>query len=331
MPSSQENNETITTFTLSFGGIEFCLSPSIAVSRSSDYVDDAARSAAVMSIAKIRDGEVSIDLNGFVGTLRVRDRNAVVRADVVVAATTESPIIGRNDDEDDDRRTRSGAGGLPSSLRDDGTSGAAGAAAAAAAAAAPPNPVEDTPSPNEKGRAVGGGEEADEEEEEEEEEKPTKAGGGGVGRRKKGRQQKLDFFGRNGNKRGLVVASKVSVFLFRSDIADGRMHVILFSIVCAIRFSLSHKNFVLRQLKNQATPHPSVAPTQRESSIRRRKLPTEEGRSPARATTRRRRRRRRRMRHLRQTTTLQSSKISSKRSRGTTTRAIAMHWQRSPA
>ena len=214
MPSSQENNETITTFTLSFGGIEFCLSPSIAVSRSSDYVDDAARSAAVMSIAKIRDGEVSIDLNGFVGTLRVRDRNAVVHADVVVAATTESLIIGRNDDEDDGRRTRSGAGGLPSSLRDDGTSGAAGAAAVAAAA--PPNPVEDTPSPNEKGRAVGGGEEADEEEEEEEEEKPTKAGGGGGGR-KKGRQQKLDFFGRNGNKRGLVVASKVSVFLFRSD------------------------------------------------------------------------------------------------------------------
>ena len=54
------------------------------------------------------------------------------------------------------------------------------------------------------------------EEEEEEEEKPTNAGGGG-GRRKKGQQQKLDFFGRNGNKRGLVVASKVSVFLFRSD------------------------------------------------------------------------------------------------------------------
>ena len=314
MPSSQENNETITTFTLSFGGIEFCLSPSSAVSRSSnddddDYVDDAARRAAVMSIAKIRDGEVSIDLNGFVGTLRVWDRNAVVRADVVVAATTEkSPIIGRNDDEDDDRRTRSGAGGLTSSSRDDGTSNAA--AAAVAAEAAPPNPVEDTPSPNAKGRAVGGGEEADEEEEEE---KPAKADGG---RRKKGQQQKLDFFGRNGNKRGRV-ASKVSERCFFSF--DSRMTNACPSfIVCAIRFSLA-KNFVFsRHLKNQAPPHPSVAPTQRESSIRKRKLPTE-GRSPARAT------RRRRMRHRRQTTTLQSSKISSKRSRRTTTRARAMH------
>lgn len=56
-----------TTFTLSFGEVEFCLTP-----------DAASAATDVMSISKINNGEVSIDLNNFSGTLHVKDPNAII-------------------------------------------------------------------------------------------------------------------------------------------------------------------------------------------------------------------------------------------------------------
>ena len=80
MAASQENNNgtTTTTFTLSFGGIEFCLSPSsssFGSHRPSNYDDDSVDDDAggragvmMMSVAKIRDGDL-IRLDAVAGTL----------------------------------------------------------------------------------------------------------------------------------------------------------------------------------------------------------------------------------------------------------------------
>eukprot|EP00581_Thalassiosira_minuscula_P002881 CAMPEP_0183738038 /NCGR_PEP_ID=MMETSP0737-20130205/53675_1 /TAXON_ID=385413 /ORGANISM="Thalassiosira miniscula, Strain CCMP1093" /LENGTH=275 /DNA_ID=CAMNT_0025972485 /DNA_START=30 /DNA_END=857 /DNA_ORIENTATION=- len=64
MPSRDE-----ASITLSLGGVEFCLTPS----PTDDDEDDVADS--MMSISKICNGEVVIDLNNFVGTLRVTNYN----------------------------------------------------------------------------------------------------------------------------------------------------------------------------------------------------------------------------------------------------------------
>lgn len=66
----QEEEET--TITLSIGGVEFCLTPSATDDDEDDYSADAANS---MSISKICNGEVLINLNNFVGTLRVKNYN----------------------------------------------------------------------------------------------------------------------------------------------------------------------------------------------------------------------------------------------------------------
>jgi hypothetical protein len=205
MPSSQEID---TTFTLSFGGVEFSLTPASGGGGSNDDDDDddavateRPAGAAVVSVTKMRDGEVTIDLNGFVGTLRVtRGRDCHVARgarDVVATAsakcpptmTTEGePVDGNHDDGD---RTTGAA------ARDD----ASDAALVVSAATAGPNPVEDTPSPNAKGRAGGGEEEEAEAEVEDEEETAAKKGCRWT-TKKKGQQKKLDFFGRrNANKR----------------------------------------------------------------------------------------------------------------------------------
>ena len=188
MPSSQEND---ITFTLSFGGVEFSLAPASGGGhRSNDDYIAVMPPCAVVSVTKICNGEVTIDLNGFVGTLRVTKG----RGDVVTTASTPPStmttegLIGNDDDED---RTTGAS-------HDETSDAAAVAAAATTTTAAGPNPVEDTPSPNAKSRV--GGVEA-EVEADDEEETATKAGR--RTRNKKGQQKTLDFFGRrNENKRG---------------------------------------------------------------------------------------------------------------------------------
>lgn len=69
--AAKEEEEATTTFTLSFGGVEFCLTPS-ATNANAATDDD------VMCVSKISNGEVRIDLNNFVGTLHVKDPNFIV-------------------------------------------------------------------------------------------------------------------------------------------------------------------------------------------------------------------------------------------------------------
>ena len=57
-------NTSSTSFTLSFGGIEFCLEPNI-INR-----DD---NNSIMNVTKIDNGEVLINLNNYCGTLRVKN------------------------------------------------------------------------------------------------------------------------------------------------------------------------------------------------------------------------------------------------------------------
>ncbi|KAL7543334.1 hypothetical protein ACHAXR_012657 [Thalassiosira sp. AJA248-18] len=108
--------EEETTFTLSFGGVEFCLAPT-------NDADD----ATAMRISKICKEEVLINLNNFVGTLHVKN-NKINVASSASLPITESTTCNENDEDDISIGIEA-----PSSPND--------------AAAVPPNPVEDTPSP----------------------------------------------------------------------------------------------------------------------------------------------------------------------------------------
>lgn len=161
MPSQEQ--DATATFTLSFGGVEFCLEPSR--SSSSDDAD-----GPVMSVAKICRGEVSIDLNGFVGTLRVKihdDANVdVAVTDIIAPPTTTECRISNDDGDDETPAELPSHDGMAAEMEDTSS-----------------RIVEDTPSPNKKGVT----------EEEVIEETKTK--------QRKG-QQKLNFFGNSGNKHG---------------------------------------------------------------------------------------------------------------------------------
>eukprot|EP00579_Thalassiosira_antarctica_P016512 CAMPEP_0201933644 /NCGR_PEP_ID=MMETSP0903-20130614/32005_1 /ASSEMBLY_ACC=CAM_ASM_000552 /TAXON_ID=420261 /ORGANISM="Thalassiosira antarctica, Strain CCMP982" /LENGTH=625 /DNA_ID=CAMNT_0048473641 /DNA_START=30 /DNA_END=1907 /DNA_ORIENTATION=+ len=160
MPPQEEE----TTFTLSFGGVEFCLAPSTA--------DDVSVNNDVMSISKIGNGEVLINLNNFVGTLRVKNHQTIAEASSSALPATES-LIGNENNEDDNMSIEV--------LSQNETSGAVVAAAVPnpVEETPPPNPVEDTPSPEAKSF-----------EEVEPAEKPKQRKG----------QQKLNFFGKRGKK-----------------------------------------------------------------------------------------------------------------------------------
>ncbi len=113
-----------TLFTLSFGGVEFTLTPShknvdsaVATSSTSDGNGDM-----MLSVSKICNGEVLINLKNFIGTLRIKNHNASV------AASTVNPEVS-NVNEDNTLEVP-----LPAEADD----------------AVAPNPVEDTPSPHAK-------------------------------------------------------------------------------------------------------------------------------------------------------------------------------------
>lgn len=151
--SSQGNDATLT---LSIGGVDFCLAPG-----------PAAAAENMISVSKIMNGEVLINLNNFVGTLRVKNGGKdgamehSAEATALPEATTES-----NDD---------------GNLHDDRSIDASSVAMT-------PNPVEDTPSPQSK-ESAGEDEPADK-----------------ASRQRKG-QQTLNFFGKRGKKQGQVRAS----------------------------------------------------------------------------------------------------------------------------
>jgi len=69
--SESESEEAPTTITLSFGNVEFCLTPSQTMAASDGDGDDG---NGAMSISKINTGEVVIDLNNFAGTLHVKNK-----------------------------------------------------------------------------------------------------------------------------------------------------------------------------------------------------------------------------------------------------------------
>ena len=155
MTSTQEDDTT--TFTLSFGGVEFCLTPSCPTD-----ADEATAFTDVMSITKVYNDEVLINLNNFVGTLRVKNHRIDAPATTTEQLQATSESVTENNDDDDSN------GGNDNMSVDNG--------------ALTPNPVEDTPSPKAKSEG-------------EEEDKPaTKP------KQRKG-QQKLNFFGRHDDKK----------------------------------------------------------------------------------------------------------------------------------
>lgn len=125
---SPQDDET--TFTLSFGGVEFCLAPSSC--------DASAAADDVMCISKICNGEVMINLNGFSGTLHVKNHNKIAGADSSDLPVATEDIMGEK--KEDDTMMDVEAPASPNPAVD-------AAAAAVALASSQPNPVEDTPSP----------------------------------------------------------------------------------------------------------------------------------------------------------------------------------------
>ena len=71
--STAEEQDSATSFTLSFGGVEFCLTPSTTPPRhhANSFSNNVPPPSPLMSISKVGNDEAVIDLNGFVGTLRV--------------------------------------------------------------------------------------------------------------------------------------------------------------------------------------------------------------------------------------------------------------------
>mmetsp|Transcript_37450 Transcript_37450/g.80837 ORF Transcript_37450/g.80837 Transcript_37450/m.80837 type:complete len:369 (+) Transcript_37450:90-1196(+) len=84
MAPIQEEEDS--TFTLSIGGVEFCLTPSPDVDDDDDRHRD---NDSMMSVSKIRNGEVLINLTNFVGTLRVKNYNI----DVAGLPTSNMPSV----------------------------------------------------------------------------------------------------------------------------------------------------------------------------------------------------------------------------------------------
>ena len=116
-----------TLFTLSFGGVEFTLTPShknvdsaVATNSTADDNGDT-----MLSVSKICNGEVLINLKNFIGTLRIKS----------AAAGTVKPELSENQVENDANEDNTMEGPLPAEADD----------------AVAPNPVEDTPSPHAKG------------------------------------------------------------------------------------------------------------------------------------------------------------------------------------
>jgi hypothetical protein len=120
---SQKEEET--SFTLSFGGVDFCLAPGAAHETASTDV---------VSISKLCPGEVLITLKNFVGTLRVTNPKTIAAPSSSAVPVTDS-LVGKETIED----------GMSIDIADgEETSDVAAAAAVVTEA---PNPVEDTPSP----------------------------------------------------------------------------------------------------------------------------------------------------------------------------------------
>lgn len=125
------SNETL--FTLSFGGVEFSLAPSHQSDADDTYRYRTAAAEDMMSVSKICNGEVLINLNNFIGTLRIKNHNATVVNNTGNPELSEYQM--RNSGNEENRSIEV----LPPA-----------AAAADDDDAIAPNPVEDTPSPHTK-------------------------------------------------------------------------------------------------------------------------------------------------------------------------------------
>jgi len=163
MPSQEE----ATTFTLSLGGVEFCLAPSAADGSSAADNDDV-----MMSVSNMSNGEVVINLNKFVGTLRVRNRKTIAEppGGSVSVPATESLV--EHEKNEDTISVDAPSSHEPAD---------AVLEAPVVATVAAPNPVEDTPSPQSKSCAM--------------DEPPAEKL-----KHQKG-QQKLNFFSKHGKKK----------------------------------------------------------------------------------------------------------------------------------
>lgn len=87
MAPIQEEEDS--TFTLSIGGVEFCLTPSPDVDDDHHRDHHDRDNDSMMSVSKIRNGEVLINLTNFVGTLRVKNYNI----DAAGLSTSNMPSV----------------------------------------------------------------------------------------------------------------------------------------------------------------------------------------------------------------------------------------------
>lgn len=74
MPSTSQEQDYSATFTLSIGGVDFCLAPSTPPHHApsvSNWDVPPPPPSPIMTISKVGNDEAVIDLNGFVGTLRI--------------------------------------------------------------------------------------------------------------------------------------------------------------------------------------------------------------------------------------------------------------------
>lgn len=75
--TEEEEEDSKTTFTLSFGDVEFCLTPDTTNAAAATEEEEE-----VMSISKINKGQVSINLNKFSGQLHIKNLNVIIEDDV---------------------------------------------------------------------------------------------------------------------------------------------------------------------------------------------------------------------------------------------------------
>lgn len=160
--------EETTSFSLSFGGVEFCLAPA-----------DESKSKNVMTISKMCNGEVVINLNGFAGTLHVKNNNKI-NATVASLPSTGESINNDHREEHNDHMNIDAPASPNENLN--------------VAVSSQPNPVEDTPSPQAK----------DSEEDDKQVDQPKP-------KQRKG-QQKLNF-GKKGKKQSIKDTVRMSALL----------------------------------------------------------------------------------------------------------------------
>lgn len=126
MPSQQE----VTTFTLSFSGVEFTLEPDCSPNNNHHHKD-------VLSIAKVANDQVVIDFRNFSGVLRVTKSGGVQEVSDDVATSMKTEETEQSIMDVDASKTDAACAALPDAVPEEMPS---------------PEPKEENKSPKKKGQ-----------------------------------------------------------------------------------------------------------------------------------------------------------------------------------